>query len=101
MKTELFQRFHKLGETEQRNYLIGLLQVFLVKCRRHGEYDKPNNSRRQCFIAFTVPDGQGSFVRICKKTFMDIFGITTQKIATLVMKNKSGVTTFVNERDGK
>ncbi len=101
MKTELFQRFYKLGETEQRNYLIGLLQVLPVKRHRHGKYDEPNNSRRQCSIAFTVPDGQGSLVRVCKKTFMDIFGITTQKIATLVMKKKSGVTTFVDERGGK
>lgn len=79
---------------------MGLLQLCHIKCRRHGKYEDPSKSRRQCSIAFTVPDGQGAMIRVCKKTFMEIFAISTQKVTTLVLKKKSGGTTFDDQRGG-
>lgn len=70
---KLFQLFYKLGDNEQWNYLIGLLQLLFIKRHRNGKYDDANDG-------FIVPDNKSSLVRVCKKTFMDIFAITTQKV---------------------
>lgn len=70
MKTKLFELFYKMKYIKQRNYLMGLLQLFPVKRRRYGIYETAADSRRQWTIAFSVTDGNGAIVRVCKQTFM-------------------------------
>lgn len=101
MKIKLFKLFYAMEYVEQRNYLMSLLQLLPVKRRRHGMYDDEEQSRRQCSIAFSVPDGDGNMIRVCKQTFMEIFAITTQCIKTLVAKKKNGALTFEDNRGGK
>lgn len=100
MKVKLFESYHKLGLNEQGSYLMGLLQVLPIQRRRHGSYDESSESRRQCTISFIVPDGQGNLKKVCKKTFMEIFAISPQKITTLVNRLKQGNTTFKDKRGG-
>ncbi|KAL4126409.1 hypothetical protein QTP88_010631 [Uroleucon formosanum] len=100
MKKKLFEDFYKLGINEQRSYLMGLMHILPIQRRRHGNYDDPVESRRQSTISFTVPDGDGDLKRVCKKTFLDIFAISPQKVTTLVKRKKAGFNTFKDKRGG-
>ena len=100
MKLKLFDLYRDLELNEQGSYLMGLLQVLPVQRRRHGSYDDSAESRRQCTVAFAVPDGQGNVKRVCKKTFLEIFAISPQKITTLIRRKKEGHTTFKDKRGG-
>lgn len=57
-------------------------------------------SRRQCTICFTVPDGQGHLKKVCKNTFKQISDISPQKITTLVRRKKAGFSTYKDKRVG-
>lgn len=100
MMQALFESYYKLGMNEQGSYLMGLMQILPVQRRRHGNYDEEAQSRRQCTVSFTVPNGQGNLSRVCKKTFMEIFDIRPQKITTLVKRKKAGCVTFKDKRGG-
>lgn len=69
-------------------YLMGLIEILPIQRRRHGAYEDAAMSRRQVSVSFTVPDGKGSHKRVCKKTFMNIFGIQSSKKIELLIKKK-------------
>lgn len=68
--------------------------------RRHGSYNLPEESRRQCTLSFLLPDGEGSNLRVCKKMFCETFGIHGRIIETLASIKKSGVMIFQENRGG-
>lgn len=80
---------------------MGLISVTGIKRRRNGNYEDPANSRRQATIYFTVPNGQGDIVQVCKKTFLNVYGITKRRIETIVKAKKSGEFTFTEKRGNK
>ncbi|XP_072397900.1 uncharacterized protein [Diabrotica undecimpunctata] len=100
MKIKLFDLYHGLELNEQGSYLMGLLQVLPIQRRRNGSSGDSSESRRQCTVAFFVPDGKGNVKIVCKKTFLEIFAISPQKITTLVRRKKEGHTTFKDKRGG-
>lgn len=89
-----------IGENAKRNYLIGLIDILPVERRRHGSYDNSASSRRQATVSYTVPDGSGSMKKVCKKTFLNIFGISPQKITLLVKLKKEGQVIYKEKRGG-
>lgn len=100
MMLALFESYYKLGMNEQGSYLMSLMQILPVQRRRHGNYEEAAQSRRQCTVSFTVPDGQGNLTRVCKKTFMETFDVRPQKITTLVKRKKEGSVIFKDKRGG-
>ncbi|KAJ4433555.1 hypothetical protein ANN_15864 [Periplaneta americana] len=78
------------------------MQVSHVKRRHHGTYDDPSQSRRQATVHYTVPNGQGDLVQVCRGTFSEIFSLTQKKIQLLTeKKKKKGLTTFKETRGNK
>lgn len=67
---------------------MGLINVTGVSRRRHGNYEEPESSRRQATHFFTLPNGQGEILQVCRATFMDVHGIHKSTIATLVKAKK-------------
>ena len=59
MIKKFFDDFYKLEINEQGSLLIGLMQILPVHRRRHGDYDDPNESRRQSTISFIPLDDEG------------------------------------------
>lgn len=79
---------------------MGLVDILPIARRRHGSYDNSSQSRRQTTLSYSVPDGKANVVKVCKKTFIDIFKISPQKISKLVEKKQSGVTIYKDKRGG-
>lgn len=77
---------------------MGLIHIGRIHRRRHGQYDDPVDSRRQATISYTVPDGNGDVIPVCRNTFLNIFGVTRKRISTIIKKKKQGETTFVDKR---
>lgn len=77
---------------------MGLIHVGKVNRRRHGTYDDPGHSHRQATIHYTVPDGTGNVIEVCKKNFMNIFAVTRKRLYTIINKKKKGDTTFTDKR---
>lgn len=80
---------------------MGLLNVCPVKRRRHGNYVNSEESRRQAIVYFTVPNGFGDVVQVCKQTFLHIFGISRRRVETLVRDRKEGRVTYIERRGNK
>lgn len=100
IKKKLFDAYHELGLNEQGSYLLGLVDILPITRRRHGTYEGPESSRRQTTISYRLPDGEGDFVKVCKKTFLNIFAISPQKITNIVKKKKSGDVIYKDNRGG-
>lgn len=77
---------------------MNLIHIGRVKRRRHGNYDDPTDSRRQATIYYTLPNGTGDVVQVCRATFMETFGVTRRYVSTLSNKKKLGQTTFKEMR---
>lgn len=60
-----------------------------------------NESRRQNTIWFSLPDGNGDVIQVCKNTFMHVFAITKRRIETLVSAKKNGEVVFTEKRCNK
>lgn len=80
---------------------MGLISVTGVKRRRHGNYEDSANSRRQATVYFTLPNGKGDILQVCKKTFMNVYDITKRRIETIVKAKKNGELTFTEKRGNK
>lgn len=74
------------------------MQIAKVKRRRHGSSEDPTQSRRQCTVYYTVPDGKGQHIKVCRKTFCQIFDISHKKVQVLTQKKKQGETVYVDNR---
>ncbi|KAI4463873.1 dna-directed rna polymerases i ii and iii subunit rpabc2 [Holotrichia oblita] len=81
-----------------KNLLMNLISVLQVSGRCHGTYNDPAESHRQGTMTYTVPDGTGRMVRVCKTTFMGIFAVSKVKVQTIIRKKKSGETSFTDKR---
>lgn len=98
-KKLLFHDFYALKDNcKQNSYLMGLMIITPVKRRRHGKYDDPKDSRRQVTVCFSMPDGTGNIIQVCKKLFMEVIGITKRRVETLVLKKKKGETVYTETR---
>lgn len=97
----MFAKFYELAVYEkQQAYLQRLIHPQFVKRRRHGNYEHPDESRRQhTFNYFLVLQG-GSEVRVCLKTFCDTFGITARRVQLLSEKILSGKMDHTEKRGG-
>lgn len=95
----LFQEFYAASDYErQGTFLLGLIQVGKVNRRRHGTYERPETSRRQSTVYYTIPDGNGQHAQVCRKTFSTIFAITHRKVQELVERKKRGDSSFIDQR---
>lgn len=77
---------------------MGLINLVKIKRRRHGNYETATDSKRQTSISYTLPDQDGNFVHVCRKTFMNVFGVTQKRLVVLIKKKKMGDTTFIDRR---
>lgn len=97
-RKNLFKHYYSTDQTTQGTYLMNLIHIGKIKRRRHGTYVDPTESRRQATIYYTLPNGTGDVVNVCRSTFMNTFGITKRHVSTLSKKKKSGETTFIEKR---
>lgn len=65
------------------------MQVVEINRRRHGTYLDPRDSRRQTTICYTVPNGKGQHLQVCRKVFSEIFAISHHKVQGLVKRKKN------------
>lgn len=75
-----------------------MIQLGQINRRRHGTYDRPEDSRRQVSVFYTVPDGKGRHIQVCRKTFSQIFAISHSRVQILVEKKKKGLNTVSDQR---
>lgn len=94
----LFLNYYHLCVAEKGTYLMGLMEMIPVKRRRHGKYKQPEESRRQATVIYSVPDGNGSTVQVCKTMFCHIFDLSKRKLQVLHTKKKQGHTTYIDFR---
>lgn len=78
--------------------MLALIQIGKVSRRRHGTYERPEESRRQATAYYTVPDGQGQHIQVCRKTFSEIFALTHSRVQVLGEKKKIGRNTVSDQR---
>lgn len=100
-KLKLFSEFYKLDEKSQGTYLLGLIQTVGIQRRRHGQYDSPAESRRQCTVFYQIPNNDGKLVQVCKKTFCAVFSLSDKKVYNLCLRKKSGEYVFKEKRGKK
>ncbi|KAK7874093.1 hypothetical protein R5R35_004637 [Gryllus longicercus] len=100
-KMLLFNDFYKADHNKQQNYLLGLLQVKHVSRRRHGQYNDPAESRRQTTVLYTVPNGNGEIVQVCKKTFCNTFAVSGKRCQLLVKLKQSGNPVYIETRGNR
>lgn len=53
-----------------------------------NEEDEEQRFQRKITVKYTLPDGEGDVVEVCKKTFCDVFKITKRRVATLRVEKK-------------
>nr|CAI5845616.1 unnamed protein product [Callosobruchus analis] len=94
----LFEKFYGQDAKTQSTFLLGLITVCDVQKRRHGSYENPQNSRRQAIVCYSIPDGQGKHVWVCKKLFQDIFAINEKMLRVLIGKEKLGESCYEDKR---
>lgn len=87
--------------SKQYSYLMGLMNVTNVNRRRHGTYEEAESSRHQATVFFTLPNGKGEVVQVCKKTFLDVHRITKRTVETLVKAKKKRDFVYVEKRGNK
>ena len=97
-KEMLFLDLHKLDEKQQGTYLLNRIHMQNISRRRHGHYNEPSESRRQCTFSYVVPDGSGKNVHVCAQTFKNIFGLTPKKLQVLQSKKKEGCFVYEDMR---
>lgn len=97
-RRSLFEKFYGQDAKTQGTFLMGLITVCEVQRRRHGSYENPQNSRRQATVCYSIPNGQGKHVRVCKKLFQDTFAINEKKLRVLIGKKKLGESCYEDKR---
>lgn len=101
-KLKIFNDFYALKDNvKQNSYVMNLIHVCGVKIRRHGNYVNPEESRRQATLSFTLPDGAGNILQVCRNTFCTVLGITRKRIETLSKLKKQGETVYIEKRGNK
>lgn len=101
-KLKIFTDYYDIGDqVKQYTYLMGLINVTGVSRRRHGNYDEPESSRRQATLYFTLPNGKGEILQVCRATFMDVHGILKSTVATVVKAKKRGDVVYREKRGNK
>jgi len=75
-KKLLFNDFYALkNNCKQNSYLMGLMIITPVKRMRHGKYNDPKDSRRQVTVCFSMPDGTGNIIQVCKNYLWKFLGL--------------------------
>lgn len=77
---------------------MGLISICAIQRRRNGSYDDEHNSRRQATICYSLPDGHGKCVQVCKKIFQDTFAVSNKKLRVIIEKKKLGDTCYNDKR---
>lgn len=85
---------------------MSLLHVCKIRRRRRSklkvnEGDEGNSFHRNVTVKYTLPDGEGNVVEVCKKTFCDVFKITKRRVETLIELKKGGSIEYVETRGNK
>lgn len=80
---------------------MGLLSICETKRRRSKSNTEDVEHRKQATIFYSVPSGSGETIQVCKKTFMEIHGITKRRVETLVKAKKRGDIVYTERRGNK
>lgn len=67
---------------------MGLINLVKFKRSHHGNYEAASDSERQTSISYTLPDQDGEFVHVCRKTFMNVFDVTQKRLVGLINKKQ-------------
>lgn len=92
MKLELFNKYYQLDACGQGTYLLSLIN--LQQAKRH----KNTGVEVRDTVYYSIPNGYGTLLRVCKKTFMEIFSVGRKRMFTIISKKKEGHVTFIDER---
>lgn len=107
-KLKLFGDFYGLKDLEkQKTYVMSLFHICKIGRRRNkleealNKEDEEQRFQRNITVKYTLRDGEGDVVEVCKKTFCDVFKITKRRVATLIQLKKSGSIEYVETRGNK
>ena len=75
MQLKLFTRFYDQDDSMQGTYLMGLITIVLYNGRDMDYDDDPANSRRQASVRYSIANGEGNFLSVCKAIFMNTFAL--------------------------
>lgn len=100
-RLKLFNDLYGLEDyVKENNYVMSLIHVCKIKRRRPSKTESVR-STREVTIRYTIPDGEGDVLEVCRKTFLDIFGFTARRVATLIKFKKAGSMEYVEKRGNK
>ena len=74
--------------------MSNLIEVVTVKRARS------NSDRRQVSVVYKLPNEEGQFALVCKKTFQETFGLGHATVDTIVQKKKVGEQHVKENRGG-
>ncbi|KAJ8884685.1 hypothetical protein PR048_016543 [Dryococelus australis] len=96
---DLFAKLNDQEYSTNATFLMGFLIITPVQLRHHEIYDNSYDSRRQGSVRYTIPNGKGDLLRVCKITFMVVFAAGKKKrLEILIKMNKRGNITFTDHR---
>nr|CAI5841801.1 unnamed protein product [Callosobruchus analis] len=95
-RKSLFENFYKQNSHVQGSYLMNLIHLVLIRRRRHGSYENPEESKRQTTVNYTIPGESGDFVQVCKKTVMDTDKRTCHKTSKFSENDRNAIRDHVN-----
>ncbi|CAH1954326.1 unnamed protein product [Acanthoscelides obtectus] len=73
---------------------MSVIHVCAMKRRRHRNYERPEENKRQATFSFTLPNEES-------KTFYAVFGITSRQIETLAKLKNRGDSVYKDRRGNK
>ncbi|KAI4464314.1 dna-directed rna polymerases i ii and iii subunit rpabc2 [Holotrichia oblita] len=79
---------------------INRAHIFLDSCKletfRGGVMEHTNTQRSTVY--YSIPDGKGVHVQVCRKTFTEIFDLSHKRVQVLTKKKQLGHTVYVDKR---
>ncbi|KAF6210307.1 hypothetical protein GE061_013411 [Apolygus lucorum] len=102
-KNHLIKRFNAIGEkTKQDTYLLALISSRAALPPRRPLTQNPGNQRRRNFVnEYRIKNALGSNIRVCRKAFASLHGISVKRVELLAKLSNSGKTLSPTENRGK
>lgn len=94
-RSDIFMNFRSINDKNQQDtFLQGLIEKTDVVRKRPRSLDGVNNKPRAANFCYTLLVPEGNKIRVCKKAFCSIFGVSenrVRRLTSLLLSGKSPV----------